>query len=167
MLEVNQQKASQVLWRILSSAGSAINHREHRRDQSAATIQKWLFEKSEKSVAPSIIFLWNLIGYHFVLGLNHHFSESCVFFVFLLFWNQEMFDTFIFDKIFWSAPTCKIKVCHSWKLKAFFAELTQLLLMTWWPIPGDKTIFEPIHRVLNHIIELSFICMHIDLWWIR
>ena len=102
VVEVNQQKASQVLWRMLSSTVSAINHREHKRDQSATTIQKWLFEKSEKSVAPSIIFLWNLIGHHLVLGLNNHFSESCVFLVFLLIWNQEMFDIFIFDKIFWS-----------------------------------------------------------------
>ena len=76
---------------IISSISQINEQRQYRNDCL----------KNLRKVSQSIIFLWNLIGHHFVLGLNHHFSETCVFLVFLLFWNQEMFDIFIFDKIFW------------------------------------------------------------------
>jgi len=73
------------------------------------------------------------------------FNETCLFFVLLLFWNQEMLlskGTLI--KYFWSNSNMQSLIL---KIKSILiAEMTRCLKMTW----GDQTILNSYLLKLNH-----------------
>ena len=77
--------------------------------------QKSWFENGDEQ---SIILLWNAA---FCFGITSHPSETCLAFVSLLFWNQQMFSI-----LFWQNILIKlqhaIKVNQSGRLKVFWLQ---------------------------------------------
>ena len=96
---------------------------------------------------------WYWIVHHFIVELSFrilfwgHISslnETCLFFVFLLFWNHEMLlSKGILTKYVWSNSNMQSLIMNI--KSVLIAEMTWCLKMTW----GEQTILSS-HMKLNH-----------------